>query len=74
VAKMYLLREFQFVPLVFTCNKLLLCSISYHQDFLQIVKEYIATNHQSTRIKKVKRFGFDTLSVMPNLSDLEDLV
>jgi hypothetical protein len=74
VAKMYLLREFQFVPLLFTCNKLLLCSVSYHRDYLRVTQDYIAANHKTTRMKRVKRFGFETLTVQPSLAHWEDLV
>lgn len=74
VAKMYLLREFQFVPLLFTCNKLFLCSASYHRDYLQLTQDYIVQNHKTTRMKRVKRFGFETLSIGPILTSWEDLV
>lgn len=74
VAKMYLLREFNFVPLLFTCNKLLLCSASYHRDYLKIVHGYVSENHKSTRMKRVKRFGYDTLTLMPKMHIWEDLV
>lgn len=74
VAKMYLMREFQYVPLLVTCNKLLLCSASFHRDFLKVVQDYVSTNHKTTRMKRVKRFGYETLTVQPNLGTWEDLV
>lgn len=73
VARMYLFRDFAFIPLVVTCNKLLLCSYSHHNVYLKIVHSYIHENHPETRIKRVKRFGFDTLTVMPNLREWSDL-
>jgi len=74
IARMYLLRDFAFIPLVVTCNKLLLSSYSYHEKYLKLIHQYIKQNHADTRMKKVKRFGFDTLTVQPNLQEWVDLV
>jgi hypothetical protein len=74
VARMYLMRDFAFIPLLVTSNKLLLCSYSYHARYLKIVGDYVKEHHPATRIKKVTRFGFDTLTIMPNTQTWSDLV
>ena len=73
VAKMYLLRNFAFVPLLFTCNKLLLCSLSWHGHYLECVRDYVKQHHPETRIKEVTRFGYQTLNLMPDQKSWTDL-
>ena len=73
VARMYLNRDFRFIPLAVLCNKLLLASRSYHTPYLRAVESYLRTAHPDTRIKRVKRFGFDTLTIQPNLQSWTDL-
>ena len=73
MAKMYLMGSHPFVPLAFCCGKLFLCSLSYHARYLEIIHSYIAANHPETRMKRVPRFGFDTLSVHPNRERWSDL-
>jgi len=73
IAKMYLLREFQFVPLLFTCNKLFLCSRSYHDAYRKHVLDYVREHFPQTRLKIVTRFGYQTLSVLPNMNNWVDL-
>lgn len=63
VTKMYHNNEYKFIPLLFICGKLLLCSAAYHEKYLKVVFDYIKENHPTTRIKKVKRFGFDTYTI-----------
>lgn len=65
VARMYLNRDFRFIPLVVTCNKLLLASYSYHRAYLHAIGAYLREAHPETRMKHVKRFGFETLTVQP---------
>ena len=74
VSKMYLLREFPFVPLYFSCNKLILCSYAYHARYLDLVRGYLAAHHPTTKVKQVKRYGFDTLTVLPDFNLWTDLV
>jgi len=73
IARMYLMRDFAFVPLVVTCNKLLLASYSYHAKYLDAVESYVRGAHPDTRMKRVRRFGYDTLTVQPNLQQWTDL-
>ncbi len=67
VAKLYLTESPRFVPLLFTCNKLFLCNISHHGRYLRAVTEHVRQHHPTTRIKSVRRFGYDTLTLTPNL-------
>jgi len=67
ICKLYLTDSPRFVPLIATCNKLILCHISYHAEFLLHAKEFFKTNFDGTRVKPVKRFGYDTLTIAPNL-------
>jgi len=67
ICKLYLTDSPRFVPLVATCNKLILCHISYHAEFLSYVRDFFKANFDGTRVKPVKRFGYDTLTIVPNL-------
>jgi hypothetical protein len=73
VARMYLNRDFRFIPLAVTCNKLLLASYSYHAAYLRAVEDYLREVHPEGRFKKVPRFGYDTLTVQPNLQNWKSL-
>ncbi|MGL6211266.1 MAG: class I SAM-dependent methyltransferase, partial [Paracoccaceae bacterium] len=68
VAKMYLMRNFPFVPLLFTSNKLLLCSISHHAKYLECVQAYAKARHPTTGMKEVTRFGFRGLNLKPKFA------
>jgi hypothetical protein len=65
VAKLYLGQSPRFVPLLFSCNKLVLCNLSFHAQYLKSVREHLLAQHPGARVKLVKRFGFDTLTVAP---------
>lgn len=73
VARMYLMRDFAFVPLLVSCNKLLLCSYSRLDTYLGAVESYVRAHHPGTRMKRVRRFGYDNLTVQPNLAEWQDL-
>jgi len=66
VAKMYLNRNFSFVPLLYIGNKLLLCTYSHHSSYLECVRKYITENYDDAKIKDVTRFGYRTLSIKPS--------
>jgi hypothetical protein len=68
VAKLYFSDYVNFVPLLYTCNKLILCHISHHGRYLRHTAEFLAAQHRETRVKRVKRFGYDCLTVTPNLT------
>jgi len=74
MAKLYFFSEPAFVPLVYTSNKLFLCSVSYHEEYLAAVASFVKTNYPETRIKEVKRFGYDTLTILRNEQDWGPLV
>jgi Methyltransferase domain len=74
VSKMYLLRNFSFVPLVYVGNKLLLCSYSWHEKYLESVRTYVKSAHPKTAVKQVVRYGFKTLTLKPQMTQWEDLV
>lgn len=65
VAKYYFMQPARFVPLVYTCNKLILCNISYHRIYLKKVTSFVQEKFPGTEIKLVKRFGFECLNVIP---------
>lgn len=65
VAKYYLTNTPRFVPLLFACNKLFLCSLSWHRKYITAVWDFVKEHHPTTRMKKVARFGYDTLTLAP---------
>ena len=66
VAKLYLLDSPRFVPLLYSCNKLFLVHISYHRQLLGRVQAFVQKYFPDTAMKLVTRFGYDTLTLMPN--------
>ncbi len=68
VARMYLMDSPRFVPLAVIANKLLLCSYSFHQKYLAVTEAYVAQHFQNTRIKRVVRFGYETLTLSSDLN------
>ena len=66
VAKLYLLDAPRFVPLVFIEGKLLLCHIGFHAKYLKLLAVHFKAHHPDTRVKAVKRFGYDSLTAMPS--------
>lgn len=66
ISKFYLNNSSAFIPLLFTCNKLLICNISYHQLYKDAIYNFVSEHHPESRIKPVKRFGYDTLTIMPD--------
>jgi hypothetical protein len=69
ICKLYLTSSPRFVPLVATCNKLLLCHLSYHEEYLAHVEEFVRANFPTTRVKAVQRFGYDTLTIAPDVQN-----
>lgn len=67
VAKLYFSEYPRFVPLLYTCNKLFLCHISFHRQYLARVKDHLTRNFPGTKRKMVRRFGYDTLTVVPDM-------
>lgn len=73
IAKLYHTDTPTFVPLAYTCNKLFLCHISFHDAYLAYLKEYLAKHFKDTRVTGVKRYGYSTVNVMPNSKSVEYL-
>lgn len=65
VAKLYLCDSPTFVPLLYMSNKLFLCHVSYHDRYIAAVFAFIKQNYPETVQKKVERFGYPTLTVIP---------
>jgi hypothetical protein len=63
VAKLYLMSSPRFVPLVFLEGKLLLCHLSHHSQYLKLLIAHFAKHYSDARVKVVKRFGYDSLTV-----------
>lgn len=66
ISRMYLSRNFPFVPLAVTSNKLLLCGLSYHARYMKAIEVYLK-KHPNTKVKLNQRFGYDTWSITPFL-------
>lgn len=69
VAKLYLMDAPRFVPLVYLCNKLILCHVSYHAPYFRALREFLPARFPKTQIKAVQRFGQPTLTVAPVLGE-----
>ena len=69
MAKFFFTEMPCFVPFLFTCNKLFLCHLSYHSDYLKTVQDFIRDKHPKSRMKLVNRFGYDSLTVIPSAED-----
>jgi len=65
VAKMFFTETPRFVPLLASCNKLFLAHISYHSQYFRAVTDFVKKNHPETTIKRVRRFGYDSLTLTP---------
>jgi len=66
IAKLYSTTAPPFVPLAFLCNKLILCSESYHQDYLKQLHANIRAIGPSVKWKLTPRFGYNTISIRPS--------
>lgn len=66
VSKFYFNEYSNFIPLLYTCNKLFLCHISYHSIYLDRVKKHLSSHVPGSKVKKVTRFGYETLTILPN--------
>jgi hypothetical protein len=61
MAKLYLSGAPRFVPLVVAHNKLFLCHLSYHRQYLELLTDKLT--RLSIHFKRVQRFGYDCLTV-----------
>ncbi len=68
ICKLYLTDNPLFVPLAATCNKLILCHLSFHAQYLDRLKNYLSEEFPNTKIKEAARFGYDAISVIPDMA------
>lgn len=66
VCKLYFNDNPVFAPLLESCNKLILCHLSYHSEYLDYVANFVTRNFADSRVKPVKRFGVDNLTITVN--------
>jgi len=71
ICKYYLTDSPTFVPLAVTCNKLITCHLGYHNEYIAYLLNFYSKSFPDVRIKKVKRFGYDTLTIHTNISSLK---
>ena len=62
-AKLFLMGNPMFVPLVYIANKLLFCSISHHEPYLKLLRTELPRRLPEHRVKITSRFGHSCLSV-----------
>jgi len=73
VARLYLFERPVFVPLLVTCNKLLLCSLSHHARYLNAIDAHFKEHYPETPRKKVRRYGYDTWTIQPDFKSWKGL-
>jgi hypothetical protein len=66
MSKFYFNQVSNFIPLLFMSNKLFICNLSYHRLYYNYIKAFVIKHYPTTRVKEVKRFGYDTLTVTPD--------
>jgi hypothetical protein len=74
VAKLFFTDTPKFLPLLYTTKKLFLAHISYHATYLELVVQFLKKNHPETAIKRVRRFGYDSLTIAPDAKNGRALV
>lgn len=74
ISKLFFNSYPTFVPLSFSCNKLAMCHYSYHDQYLKYIHAHVKKNFPQTRLKVVKRFGYDSLTIKPNFQSTDYLV
>lgn len=65
VARLYLTETPRFVPLLYMANKLFLAHVSHRDRYLETVAAAVAEHFPETRVKRVPRFGHETLTLVP---------
>ena len=46
-----------------------MCHISVHTQYLEMIEGFVPGRFPTTSVKRVPRFGYDTLTVMPQLAE-----
>ena len=74
ICKYYHNQVSKFIPLLFTCNKLFICNMSYHKQYYDYIEAFLKAHYPNNRVKKVKRFGYDTLTVSIDFSQTKYMI
>lgn len=69
ISKLYHIENPSFVPLCYTCNKLFLTDMGHHRAYLDAVFEHVRSSYPKSRIKKVQRYGWETLTIVPDFNE-----
>ncbi|MEM7259442.1 MAG: hypothetical protein AAF404_18865, partial [Pseudomonadota bacterium] len=56
-------------PLAVTCNKLLLCHLANHNRYLETLFAHHKQHYRRSKMRRVKRFGYESLSIDPDDAD-----
>lgn len=65
VCKYFFTNTHRFAPLLFMRGKLFLTSLGHHKKYLHEIKQHLREHYASGKIKRVPRFGYDTVTVIP---------
>lgn len=63
VAKMMFCGAPRFVPLYYIHNKLAMCHVNLHNDYLEGLSKFLSERHPTTVARRVTRYGWQTLSI-----------
>ena len=69
ICKLFITDSPRFVPLIATCNKLILCHISYHAEYLDHVEGYIRANFTGNPRETSQAFRLQHADSGAELSD-----
>lgn len=67
VAKLMFGGAPKFVPLYYIHNKLALCHVNFHSDYLEGLMEFYRTYHPSSSVRRVTRYGWQSLTIEPKV-------
>lgn len=65
VAKMMFCGAPKFVPLYYIHNKLAMCHVNLHHEYLEGLHKFLIERHPSTPVRRVTRYGWATLTIEP---------
>jgi len=55
----------RFVPLYYIYNKLALCHVNFHQDYLEGLQAFYRENHKDVTLRRITRYGWTSLTIEP---------
>ncbi len=68
VAEIYLEENREFVPLAYSCNKLLLCHRSRLDEYRISIHDFMAENFKETKVFETERYGWLGLTILPDFN------